>query len=340
MHDSKRPTLRSLRPRALDLSEPKYVQTTALTEERTLPLVVSPAVPGLDPIAWARDHRDWIDRQLDQYGALLFRGFDLEGPQRFQDFAAAAYPSLFSEYGDLPKAGEHIYHVTPYPPDKTILFHNESSHMHRWPTRQLFFCHTPAAAGGATPIVDGRELYRRARPELIAHLVDSGLRYHRRFVPSVDVSWQAFFRAEGKAAVERFCTTAQIDYRWRGDELFTSQWAPGVLRHPRTGAMSLFNQIQLHHSAALEPEVRAELEAMFGKGSLPRSVTFGDGAAIPDEDVHALIELYWQHAIEFDWRHRDVLVIDNTRVAHARRPYSPPRSMFVAIAELSTGSQP
>ena len=77
---------------------------------------------------------------------------------------------LFAEYGDLPpeSAGEKVYGSTPYPPDKMILFHNESSHLPSWPLRQFFACILPSETGGETPLLDCRKVCDALDPELRA----------------------------------------------------------------------------------------------------------------------------------------------------------------------------
>lgn len=128
------------------------------TEDGPMPLIIEPATPDLDAPAWLSGQRDQMESLLARHGAILFRGFDLESQADFEAFAAALYPELYETYGDLPKASGRVYGATPYPPNDPILFHNEASHTHCWPTRQFFFCHTVASSGGATVIADCRTL--------------------------------------------------------------------------------------------------------------------------------------------------------------------------------------
>src|SRR6185503_18963441 len=102
--------------------------------------------------------------------------------------AQAACPDLFGEYGDLPREGVsgRVYGSTPYPADQTILFHNESSHLARWPMRIFFHCLEPAARGGETPLVDGRRVLAGLRPELRESIRRRRLMYVRHFIPGVD----------------------------------------------------------------------------------------------------------------------------------------------------------
>jgi len=277
--------LRTMRRKAIDTT--RLVDTRFLPgREDALPLVFEPAVEGVDLAEWATGHRDEIEAGLDLHGALLFRGFGLDGAPDFERVAAAMVPELFAEYGDLPPepTSQRIYGSTPYPADKMILFHNESSHLPQWPLRQFFCCIVPSETGGETPLLDCREVYRALDPDLRDEFESKGLMYVRNFSEGVDVPWQDFFHTTSREEVERTCAEAGMACEWTEDDgLRVRNRAPAVVTHPRTGERLFFNQIQLHHPRCLDPETRAALEQLFDEEDLPRSVLFGDGTPIPDE---------------------------------------------------------
>jgi alpha-ketoglutarate-dependent taurine dioxygenase len=255
----------------------------------------------------------------------------------FEQFAQAICHELFGEYGDLPReqAGGKTYASTPYPRDKAILFHNESSHLHRWPLKQWFFCVQAPAEGGATPIVDGRTIYRRLSPEIREEFERKQLMYVRNFTSGFDVSWQDFFQTTDQAAVEERCRRAGMEFAWMENGRFrTRQHCPAMTKHPKTGEPVFFNQIQLHHVSCLEPPVRESLLAMLGEEWLPRNVYYGDGSRIDDALVTELCELYEQVAVRFAWQPCDVLMLDNMLVSHARDPFEGPRKIVVAMGEM------
>ena len=140
---------------------------------------------------------------FDKHGAILFRGFGLAGAEDFERVAGDdRRDELFAEYGDLPpeSASERVYGSTPYPADKMILFHNESSHLPTWPLRQFFFCVIPSETGGTTPLLDSRAVYQAldpARPRASSRR--KGLMYVRNFSEGIDVPWQDFFHTDRHA---------------------------------------------------------------------------------------------------------------------------------------------
>ncbi len=327
---------KKIKPKTVSLSQNRMVKTAPLFPDEDLVLVVSPGVEDLDIASWARENREFVNEKLRRHGTILFRDCQLDTVKKFEQFAGAVCSGLFGEYGDLPREGVsgNIYGSTPYPPDKTILFHNESSHTHRWPMKICFHCVTAAQRGGETPIVDCRKVYQLLNPELRETFATKKLRYVRNFTDGLDVSWQEFFRTSDKAEVEQFCRHAGIEFEWKENGLRTYKICQAVATHPQTGEMVFFNQLQLHHISCLDPAVRESVTLLFDEEDLPRNVYYGDGTQIPDEVIAEVLEVYRKVACSFPWRESDVLLLDNMLTAHGRNPYQGARKIVVALGEI------
>ncbi|WP_207281902.1 non-ribosomal peptide synthetase [Pseudomonas sp. FW300-N2F2] len=307
-----------------------------LREGSKFPLSIQLRDRELAPAIWAEANREKVENWLLEHGGIVFRGFDLPTPAAFEAFCQALCPQLYGQYGDLPKeeGGKNIYKSTPYPKDRMILFHNESAHQHRWPRRQWFYCQTPATSGGATPIVDSRQVYRELPAWLQANLRRKQLMYVRNFSASLDVSWQHFFQTQERADVERICRESNIEFQWRGaNDLHTRQVCPAVILHPLTGEESFFNQIQLYHPAFLDADVREQF-LRDGEASMPRQVFYGDGSELEPEAIEAINTAYDRCAVRFDWQQGDVVMLDNMMAAHARDPFEGERKIVVAMGEI------
>lgn len=328
---------RSIKRKVVDASHLGLIKTDFLSSGKTLPLLIRPENPDVDLEDWARNNGEFIEAQLSKYGGLLFRGFGLESARDFERSAAALSPNLFGDYGDLPKekSGEAIYQSTPYPPEQTILFHNEAAHTHRWPMKQFFFCVKAAREGGETPVADCREVYRLLDPKLTERLGTKQVMYVRNFNAGLDVSWQDFFKSTDRSAVEARCRQSSIDFEWKpNDGLRIRQLCPAVLQHPKTRETVFFNQVQLHHLSSLAPSVRESLLSVFSEEDLPRNVYYGDGSPIEDSVMEEIGDAYWKAAASFAWQRGDLLMLDNMLVAHARKPYVGERKIVVAMAEM------
>ena len=334
---AQRTRLRSMRRKGVDLSSITEVKLRQLNPEEPLPLVIEPAEEAIDLVEWSGKERESLEAHLLRHGAILFRDFGLKSAEEFERFASALCPELFGEYGDLPReaVGGKVYGSTPYPSDQPILFHNESSHMHRWPMKIWFFCVLPAERGGETPIVDCRAVYKRLDPGLRQRFFEKGLLYVRNYTEGLDVTWQSFFGTDDRGRVEELCRGAGADCEWRpGNGLRTRQLCPAAVRHPQTGEMAFFNQLQLHHVSCLDPAVRESLSSLMTDEDLPRNVYYGDGSRIEDSVMDEIRGVYRETAVAFPWRQGDILMLNNMLVAHARNPYEGARKIVVAMGEM------
>jgi alpha-ketoglutarate-dependent taurine dioxygenase len=330
---AKRSKFKSIKPRAVTM--PREVVKTSMLADRIL--LIEPAVENVNVVNWAANQRQYLEGEVLQYGAVLLRGFKVGSVQSFEEVAAAISQDLFGEYGDLPRedVGGKVYGSTPYPSDKPILFHNESSHLPRWPMKIFFHCVQAAVQGGETPIVDCRRIYQNLPAAIRDRFASRKLMYVRNYIEGLDVSWQSFFKTSDRAAVEEACRQAGMAYEWLNNgTLRARQVCQAVATHRVTGEATFFNQIQLHHVSCLEPAVRETLLSIYAPDELPRNVYYGDGRPIEDSLVQEICELYREQAITFQWQAGDVLMLDNMLTAHGRNPYVGPRRIVVAMAQM------
>jgi alpha-ketoglutarate-dependent taurine dioxygenase len=328
---------KKIQPRPVDLLEGELVRIGPAAPGLEFPIAFQPSAGDVDLADWAVANRDVIEEKLRRHGAALFRGFDTCKPADFEKLAQAICPDLYGEYGDLPKAdtGDVLYRSTPYPADKAILFHNESSHTPCWPMRQFFYCVKASRTGGETPLVDCRAIYRKLDPAVRAKFAEKGLMYVRNFTEGFDVSWQDFFKTDDRSVVEEYCRQNSIGVEWRSNgNLRMWQLAPAVLHHSETGEPLFFNQIQLHHVACLEDEVRESLLSLFPEEDLPRNVYYGDGTPIEDALVREILALYWETCVALPWQEGDIIALDNMLIAHARNPFEGERKILVAMGRM------
>jgi alpha-ketoglutarate-dependent taurine dioxygenase len=332
---------KTIKPKAVSLPQRQLIKTTFLQPGQSLPLVIEPDSDEIDLADWATSNRAFIETQLLNHGAILFRGFNTNSVPEFEKVANAICPNLFGEYGDLPREGVSgkVYSSTPYPPDQAILFHNESSHLHRWPLKIWFFCVQPAQQGGETPILDCRKVYEILNPKLRERFEHKQLMYVRNYIEGLDVSWQDFFHTTNKVDVEAYCRQAGIKFEWlENNGLKTYKIRPAVAKHPKTGDLVFFNQLQLHHVSCLDPGVRQSLLSVFGEDKLPRNVYYGDGTPIEDSVMEEIGAVYREYQISFDWQQGDILMLDNMLTAHGRKAYVGSRKIVVAMGELMTSA--
>ncbi len=331
------PSLKIARRRAVGGSQTELVKVGYLAPGQSLPLLIEPAVDGLDLKAWAASNREFLDAQLLKHGGILFRGFDIASHDAFQQVitAVSENPLEYKERSSpRTEVGGNIYTSTDYPPDQIIFLHNEHSYNNTFPLKIFFYCHIPASQGGETPIADTRRIYERIDPEIRERFERLGYMYVRNFGDGFGLTWQTVFQTDDKAKVEEYCRNANIQFEWKeGDRLRTRQVRRAVATHPRTGEKSWFNHATFFHVSTLPPTLRDALLAGFQEEDLPNNTYYGDGTTIPPEVLDHLREAYLSEQIMFPWQKGDVLMLDNMFVAHARSSFSGPRKVLVGMSE-------
>jgi alpha-ketoglutarate-dependent taurine dioxygenase len=291
----------------------------------------------IDAFEWATAHPAEIRQRLLASGAVLFRGFGIESPERFNAFVRIFHRKLLDyEHGSSPrrKVLGNVYSSTEMPPSERIPLHNEMSYTTRWPLKLWFYCHRASPVGGETPLCDSRAVYRRLPVDLRERFATRGVMYVRNYLPGFHPTWQEAFQRDQRADIEAFLTARAIDFEWLDDDrLRTREVCQAIANHPLTGEPVWMNQAHLFHVSSLRPAVREALLASFSLDDLPRNACYGDGSAFAPDELATIRDAYGAEALVFPWRAGDVLLVDNMLMAHGRNPFSGPRQVLVAMAE-------
>jgi len=324
--------------RAASVSEETLVTMQPLVPGSLLPLVARPAMDGIDLIAWAKNHRNDIHANLLRCGAILFRGFELRGPNAFAEFIQATADGGLLAYTNrsTPRTeiGGNIYTATEYPANQVIPLHNENSYQSSWPLKIYFFCVTAPQQGGATPIADSRKVFERIPSRIKEEFAERGVMYVRNYGDGLDLSWQDVFQTTDQSQVEAFCRREGLEFEWKdGNRLRTRQICQAIASHPETGELVWFNQAHLFHVSSLAPDIREYLLVEVKEADLPRHAYYGDGTPIQTLSLTDIRAAYKKEKVTFAWEEGDILLLDNMLTTHGREPFVGPREILVGMAE-------
>ncbi len=318
-------------------------------------------------LPWIAARRAQLEEDLTKHGAILFRGFAIDGARGFERVARAFEPGLKNDYlGTSPRNAitEYVFSASELPSYYPIPQHCEMSFVARPPRRLFFSCLVPSSGpGGETPLADFRRVIEDLPNEVRARFEAKGVRNIRNYAgpggrrldPWKLKRWDELFGTTDRAAVARACAANGFELKWKPDGgLRLVNVQPAIKRHPVTGQPVWFNHAQVFHLGAAPAEYRriaarqgqlryealarvAEATVRMKRRTLrdedqAMHCTYGDGTPIPDTDMEAVREAIWRNMVFFKWRKGDVLVIDNDAVAHGRMPYAGERSVAVAWA--------
>ncbi|MCW7539368.1 TauD/TfdA family dioxygenase [Aquabacterium sp. A7-Y] len=335
----RRPRIGAVRRQALAPSADTLVRFTPPAEGRSLPLLCEPVLPGVDLAAWAAGRREEVERLLLQHGALLWRGFAVDGVAGFHDAVGAlSEGALQYQFRASPRTQvddtRHVYTSTDYPADESIFPHNEHSYSPVFPRKIFFYCDVAPGEGGETPIGDTRTVLQRVPHDIRERFTRERILYVRNYGDGFGLPWQTVFQTDDRGTVEAYCRQQGIRVEWKsGDRLRTRQIGPAVVRHPQTGEAVWFNHGTFFHATTLPASARDALLAEFGPEDLPQNTFYGDGTPIEPEVVELLRSIYLEAMVSFPWQRGDVLMLDNILALHGRHPFRGPRRILTAMAE-------
>lgn len=314
---------------------------------------------------WIQSNRERLEQAWTQHGSLRFRGFDVLGPQQFEQVALALEPDLKNDYlGTSPRnaKSKYVFSASELPPVYPISQHIEMSFLPSAPRKLFFHCTVPTAKDGETPTVDYRAVLRDLDPAVRAEFEKRGIRNVRNYdgpatPKGLDLwklkRWDEMFQTSDKAVVEKKAAEQGLTVEWLPkDRLRLTNTQPATRQHPVTGEKVWFNHVQVFHlaSAALEyshilrrqknlrslgfAAITHSLTAVKRAFTAPERqalhATYADGGEIPLAHVRHLLDTIWKHLVIEPWRKGDVLAIDNRSTGHGRLPFSGPREVLVA----------
>jgi hypothetical protein len=314
----------------------KVVATGFVSAVQGFPPILQSATSDWKFAAWLASNRESVEEELAFYGALLFRGFNVDSATTLEEVARALSFQLIAENGEHVPVAKNTRVQTPvfYAPERKLLWHNENTFNASWPMRIFFACGLPPSFGGETPLVDSRKLFNALPREIREPFLEKGVMYVRNYNAPLGLPWQKVFMTNDPAEAEEKGRKAGFHFEWKsGGKLKTTCVRPAAYRHMRTHEWCWCNQAQHWHPFCLDEETRAFLLAEFGEENMPRNCYYGDGSPISDVTVKTILETFQQLEVSFPWQSGDLLVIDNLMVAHARNPYSGERKIFVVLAD-------
>lgn len=340
---------------------------TYFSENEKLPFLVTPEREEQGKqhlLNWIGNHHSMIDEKLTTSGAVLFRGFDIQTPQDFEDVAKSIDNDLKDDYmGTSPrdKKSGFVFSASELPPHYPIMQHCEMSFLPSAPRRLFFYCHIEPEYGGETPICDFRKVYRDVDPKIREEFECKGVKHIRNYSSPNNKStagfqlksWLDMFHTTDKTIIEKKCAENDIICEWKeNDGLRLINKSDAVKKHPVTGEMVWFNHTQVFHLSAAaieyhkihERQKRWEtfktcllLEAMTWYKKLTKNpheqsmhVTFGDDSSIPDDYVKHIQDVIWKNMVIQPWKKGDIICIDNFSTSHGRLPYYGPREIMVS----------
>ncbi|WP_030785464.1 TauD/TfdA family dioxygenase [Streptomyces sp. NRRL S-920] len=309
------------------VSTENLVRRTSTHEGR---LHVITATGASDLAEWIAHNKAEVETLHAQTGALLFRGFSVPTEAEFAPVVKAfsgGTPYMIEDQNS------HNQFVTD---GEDVWFHNDYCDRAKWPRYLIFWCELTNASGGETPFVDTTRVYQQLPARIRDRFEAEGWILQRRFHPGIGVDAKGYFKTDDTGEILRqLALLDAFDVRWDGDVLtgFSVRFAPSF-EHPALGIKVWGNNITFSNIAMVEQTIREQLLSDYATDELPVNTFWGDGTPISARDMATLRDIYLANEVSFEWQEGDVLLIDNIRCVHGRRPILAPQRVNVGVCEF------
>jgi alpha-ketoglutarate-dependent taurine dioxygenase len=266
---------------------------------------------------------DAVSSALLRYGAVLLRN-PRQTVADFENLADALMTPLIhhSVAGrEREPVSEDGATATVNKGTHAIPLHRELSYAPGTPDLLMFFCENPPAVGGETTLCDGVSLLDRLPLEIVEFLRANELVWRwsassERWHSTLGVTGPAAARKAVAALNERFDGVGHLAASFDGETLHGT-YTSGFLTRPGDPAQDAFcNSLLTTLTASGDADLR-----MTAGGA---SATLGTGAAFPAEYLNAIAAHADAVTHDLAWRGGDIVVVDNTRYMHGRRPITGP----------------
>lgn len=259
-----------------------------------------------------------VVKLFEAHGALIFRDFAI-GPDRLTKMTDR-FTETYS--GDAMRRAERfdqkIIRDVDYG-DPTVRLHSEASFAPAWPEMIWLYCNVPPQTGGQTTLCDGAKLWKSLTAETQDLFMGTPIKYELNIPVAKprpgkgQKKWVSHTVGAGNGVLD-----------WETGMLRLTQQRFAVQESRVPGKLCFAN----HLFVTLESEDQL------------LSRTLPSGQAIPD---HVIEEIYGKAdelTYEVSWQKGDLLMLDNKRFMHGRRPFAKgdPRDLvIVQTAQASFG---
>ena len=285
---------------------------------------------------WLKENKIFIELKLEEHGAIIFKDLPVKTAEDFDQFVSTFNYDTFTYEESLSNAvrinkTDKVFTANEAPREVEIFLHHEMAQTPTYPKNIFFFCKSASETGGETPLCRSDQLYEallKADKALVESFEKFGVIYNSimssgdELISGQGRSWQKTLGVSSKNGAEAKLSKLGYSWNWiEGDNLSVTTKPLKATKELENGKKSFFNQV-----------IAASLGWKKSSKNQIAPVRFGNNQEIDQLAIEHISELAQSLTLLRSWQDNDILLIDNYRVMHGRKPFSGNKNREVLVS--------
>ena len=285
---------------------------------------------------WLKENKIFIELKLEEHGAIIFKDLPVKTAEDFDQFVSTFNYETFTYEESLSNAvrinkTDKVFTANEAPREVEIFLHHEMAQTPTYPKNIFFFCKSASETGGETPLCRSDQLYEallKADKALVESFEKFGVIYNSimssrdELISGQGRSWQKTLGVSSKNDAEEKLSKLGYSWNWiEDDNLSVTTKTLQATKELGNGQKSFFNQV-----------IAASLGWKKNSENQIAPVRFGNGEEIKESYIELISELAQSLTLLRSWQDHDILLIDNYRVMHGRKPFAGNKNREVLVS--------
>ena len=285
---------------------------------------------------WLKENKIFIELKLEEHGAIIFKDLPVKTAEDFDQFVSSFNYDTFTYEESLSNAvrinkTDKVFTANEAPREVEIFLHHEMAQTPTYPKNIFFFCKSASETGGETPLCRSDQLYEallKADKALVESFEKFGVIYNSimssgdELISGQGRSWQKTLGVSSKNDAEEKLSKLGYSWNWiEDDNLSVTTKTLQATKELGNGQKSFFNQV-----------IAASLGWKKNSENQIAPVRFGNGEEIKESYIELISELAQSLTLLRSWQDHDILLIDNYRVMHGRKPFAGNKNREVLVS--------
>lgn len=319
-----------------------------------IPMILAPTMPLLHVL---QQYHGELMQQLNQHGAILFRGFGCTTAEHFSEAITLCNLGNRCSTQDYKISRTHLpnelYTSSDLPANMVLPLHHEKPRSKTPPHHIYFCCITPPQQHGGTMLADAAAVWMDMPKTIQDKISEHGILYQQFFhgntlkqrilkkmLDQNNVSqWSDYFATKDKTQIEARLSKDEVRWHWlnQNNDLLVLNNLPGVTEHPVSkqklwfncaGYLNYYTNLLYKDLKHLSMSKYLTTRYLIAKDMLPLVCHYGNGEPFSEEEIEEINRVLHIHTHILNWQEGDFMVVDNYAFMHGKQAHQGKRLLY------------